>query len=191
LLQFQKGYRKKWYTIRWIKLGDESTKFFHAATTERYRINTITSLETEEGVTVTGHQGKAAMLWEEYKNRLGCTQDTHMHFNLQEHDLEQPDPPFSKEEIDDIIRKMPPDKAPRHDGFSGVFLKKCWHIIKDDIYSLCFDFFNGTIDLQPINSYFITLVPMINNPSSVNDFRPISLINCVVKIITQLLGNRL
>jgi hypothetical protein len=98
---------------------------------------------------------------------------------------------FSKEEIDDIIRKMPPDKAPRHDGFSGVFLKKCWHIIKDDIYSLCFDFFNGTIDLQPINSYFITLVPMINNPSSVNDFRPISLINCVVKIITQLLGNRL
>jgi retron-type reverse transcriptase len=35
------------------------------------------------------------------------------------------------------------------------------------------------------------LVPKVNNPTKVNDFRPISLINCIVKIITKLLGNRL
>ena len=44
LLKHQKDYWKKRYTIRWTKFGDESTKFFHAAATERYRINTITSL---------------------------------------------------------------------------------------------------------------------------------------------------
>jgi len=43
-LKHQKDYWKKRYTIRWTKFGDESTKFFHAAATERYRINTITSL---------------------------------------------------------------------------------------------------------------------------------------------------
>jgi hypothetical protein len=70
-------------------------------------------------------------------------------------------------------------------------LKKAWHIIKEDIYQLCFDFFNGVVDTHAINSSFITLVPKVNSPTWVNDFRPISFINCVVKIITKLLGERL
>jgi hypothetical protein len=69
--------------VRWTKLGDESTKFFHAASTERYRLNTITSLDTEDGRTVTEHLEKAALLWDEYRNRLGTSTHTLMHFNLQ------------------------------------------------------------------------------------------------------------
>lgn len=42
LLKYQNEYWRKRYTMRWVKLGDEDTKFFHAAATERYRINTIT-----------------------------------------------------------------------------------------------------------------------------------------------------
>jgi hypothetical protein len=48
MLQYQKEYWKKRYTVRWTKLGDERTKFFHAAATECYRLNTITSLNTED-----------------------------------------------------------------------------------------------------------------------------------------------
>jgi hypothetical protein len=32
--------------------------------------------------------------------------------------------PFSKEEIDRIVRIMPLDKAPGPDGFNGLFLNK-------------------------------------------------------------------
>jgi hypothetical protein len=46
-------------------------------------------------------------------------------------------------------------------------------------------------NIQAINSSFITLVPKVNSLTRVNDFRPISLINYVVKIITKLLGERL
>jgi hypothetical protein len=53
------------------------------------------------------------------------------------------------------------------------------------------DFFNGIVNLQAINTSFITLVPKISSPSTVNDFRPISLINCIVKVITKVLGDRL
>jgi retron-type reverse transcriptase len=53
------------------------------------------------------------------------------------------------------------------------------------------DFFNNVGNIQCINTAYITLVPKVNNPTSVNDYRPISLINCIVKIITKLLGNRL
>jgi retron-type reverse transcriptase len=37
----------------------------------------------------------------------------------------------------------------------------------------------------------ITLIPKIKSPSSANDFRPISLLNSVIKILTKLLANRL
>jgi hypothetical protein len=82
LLKHQKDKWKKRYIIRWTKFGDESTKFFHVATTERYRINTITSLETEDGRYVCDHSEKAALLLEEYKQRMGCTTSPDMLYNL-------------------------------------------------------------------------------------------------------------
>jgi hypothetical protein len=67
ILQNQKTYWKQRYTVRWTKLGDECTKNFHTTATERYRINTITSLDMEDGFVVTSHPEKAALLWEEFK----------------------------------------------------------------------------------------------------------------------------
>jgi hypothetical protein len=126
-LLHQKEYWKQRYIVRWTKLGDESTKFFHATATERFRINTITSLDTEDGMTVTGNLEKATLLWEEYMNRLGTSSHTHMHFNLQDliqsHDLQGIATPFTKKDIDDTIKNMPSDKALGPDGLNGKFLK--------------------------------------------------------------------
>ena len=39
--------------------------------------------------------------------------------------------------------------------------------------------------------HFIILVPKIHNPQQPTDFRPISLLNCTIKVIKKLLANRL
>ena len=62
------------------------------------------------------------------------------------------------------------------------------HIIKEDIYNLCKEFFEGNLNLKAINNSFITLIPKCNNPSSVNDFRPISLLNSVLKLLTKIMS---
>ena len=116
--------------MRWTKLGDEGTKFFHAAATERYRLNTITSLETDDGRTVTNHNEKATLLLEEYKKRMGCSSNPTMLYNLSEliqpsDDLEHLSRPFSTLDIDKVIKQMPVDKAPGPDGFNGLFPKRC------------------------------------------------------------------
>ena len=72
-----------------------------------------------------------------------------------------------------------------------MFFKKCWCIIKEDSCQLCNDFFSRVVDLQAINSSFITLIPKNNNPISPNDFRPISLVNSILKLITKLMADRL
>ena len=105
--------------------------------------------------------------------------------------LEELSVPFMKEEIDNVIKIILADRAPGPDGFNGLFLKVCWDIIKEDFYSLCDDFWKGAINLQCSNTSLITLIPKKLTPESVNDYRPISLLNCVLKVITKILSERL
>jgi hypothetical protein len=86
---------------------------------------------------------------------------------------------------------MPANKAPGPDGFNGAFYKSCWEIIKHDIYQLCDKFFSGQVQLTALNSSFITLIPKVSNPTTIGDYRPISLSNSALKIITKLMGNSL
>src|SRR6185312_2760743 len=114
--------------------------------------------------------------------RMGVTSQPQMKFNLQDLinidvDLSSLVQPFLREEIDSLIRKIPLDKAPGPDGFNGLFVKRCWQIIKEDFYKLCDDFFKPEVNLDSINNSFITLVAKITNPETVNDYRPISLLN--------------
>jgi hypothetical protein len=48
LLKFENEYWRQMYTVRWVQFGDEPTKFFHVATTERYRRNMITSMKRRQ-----------------------------------------------------------------------------------------------------------------------------------------------
>jgi hypothetical protein len=99
--------------------------------------------------------------------------------------------PFSSTKIDNIVRNLSADKAPGPDGFNGNFLKSCWHLVKSDFYDLCKDFFDNSLNLEGLNSSYISLIPQVNNPVRVNDFRPISLLNIVIKMISKLHANRL
>jgi hypothetical protein len=93
--------------------------------------------------------------------------------------------------MDEVIKEMSVDRAPGPDGFNGLFLKKCWHIVKDDFYKLAADFHEEPIQLGNINGSYITLVPKKQVPVRVNDFCPISLTNVCVKFLTKLAANHL
>jgi len=49
---------------------------------------------------------------------------------------------------------------------------------------------NGKLS-RDINSTFIALIPKIDNPKKLNDFRPISLVGSIYKILAKVLTNRL
>lgn len=66
-----------------------------------------------------------------------------------------------------------------------------WEIVKGEIMHLCEDFFAGKVNLERINWACIALIPKVFSPASPRDFRPISLINSSLKIISKILASRL
>nr|XP_045089732.1 uncharacterized protein LOC123497389 [Aegilops tauschii subsp. strangulata] len=163
LLSYQQQYWKKRCTIRWVKFGDENSKFFQAMASERMRINNIASLTNDNGTIVEDHAGKEALIFNTFRQRLGSASHHEMKFDLDRiikkvDGLEELTVPFTTDEIDNVIKLMPADRALGPDGFNGAFLKSCWHIIKHDFYKLCFQFFDGSLNLECINDGFITLI---------------------------------
>ena len=58
-----------------------------------------------------------------------------------------------------VVKNLPADKSPGPDGFNNEFNKSCWDIIKTDVFELIMAFHAGNVNLDSINSSFITLVP--------------------------------
>jgi hemerythrin-like domain-containing protein len=196
LLEQQKTYWRQRGSIKWVKLGDATTKFFHANATVRMRGNLIRQIENGDGTYLSTHSDKEELLWEEYKERLGTTEFIKFGVDPSEilqrrDDLEFLEQPFTTAEIQETIKQLPTDKSPGPDGFTNEFLKASWGVIKEDIFRLCSSFFENNVCLRSINTSFITLIPKVDSPRAVNDFRPISLLNSPLKLITKMMANRL
>ena len=100
--------------------------------------------------------------------------------------------PFSEVEIKAAFEDMPADKAPGPDGFTVNFLRACWIIIKDDLMKVIDAFSELTINnFHVINSACIALLPKKEGADSISDFRPISLIHIVPKILAKAMALRL
>jgi len=115
------------------------------------------------GNLVCGHDQKASILWNDFKERMGVSGNPIMLFNLEvlmhrTEDLSSLVLPVTEIEVSNIVASLPVDKAPDADGFNGLFLKKCWPIIKMDVFQLCREFFISLSSLACLNSSFITLV---------------------------------
>lgn len=68
-------------------------------------------------------------------------------------------------------------KAPCLDEFQDVFYHLFWGNIVREMNDLVWDMVNEAGSLSWLNSTHIVLIPMVQNPESVSQFRPISLCN--------------
>ncbi|MCI39552.1 transposon TX1 putative protein, partial [Trifolium medium] len=89
------------------------------------------------------------------------------------------------EEIEDVVKESDGNKIPGPDGFNFAFVKKFWEMLKGEI-RVMFDQFHGNSSLpKSFMSYFVTLIPKVSSPASLSEFRPISLLGCLYKLIAK------
>lgn len=90
------------------------------------------------------------------------------------------------------IRELPGDRASGPDGFSGAFFKATSGIIIHDLF-LAFQQLHGCngAGLHLINGAHTVLLPKKDDPTTMSDYRPISLLHSVIKIFAKILASRL
>ncbi|XP_057419451.1 uncharacterized protein LOC130713677 [Lotus japonicus] len=96
----------------------------------------------------------------------------------------------TSEEIKVAVWDCGGDKSPGPDGFNFKFIQKFWVLMKDDFYRVLNEFWSRGVWPKGSNASFIALIPKVSSPLGLNDFRPISLIGCMYKVVSKILALR-
>ena len=96
-----------------------------------------------------------------------------------------------KEEVIQVLREMEGYKAPGPDGFTMAFFQKCWSVVEKNVMDFFDNFHRHSVFERSLNASFFTLIPKKSNAFNIKDFRPISLVGSVYKLLSKVLANRL
>ncbi|GKV26502.1 hypothetical protein SLEP1_g35790 [Rubroshorea leprosula] len=180
----------------WVKLGDQNTRYFHKIANGRKAHNSISGLWSD---------GQ----WVEDPEMVKDEMVKHFRNMFQEDDWNRPIPsnlefrriskdqkdwlerPFTEEEIDEGLKSCEGNKAPGPDGYNFNLLKFIWSSVREDFIAFFREFHQNSRLVRGLNSSFLTLIPKKLSPRELKDFRPISLIGCMYKLLAKVLANRL
>ena len=179
-----------------LKEGDANTRYFHLRVNHRRRKNFIHCLKHNNGW-VTEHGQKENIVHQHFTKiaKKGPPRNIDINWEILPTpgcDLRDLDEPFSEEEVKAAVFDMPGDKAPGPDGFTSAFFKACSNTVKDDIMMTINHFASlHASHFHWLNFANVALLPKKDGAEDITDFRPISLIHAVAKIIAKLMSNRL
>ncbi|GKV26314.1 hypothetical protein SLEP1_g35645 [Rubroshorea leprosula] len=116
----------------------------------------------------------------------------HLQFNkLSDMDRGMLEAEFTIEEIREVVSSCASDKALGPDGFNFHFIKSIWETIEGDIINFLNEFHQNGRLVCGLNVSYITLVPKKKNPTTLQEYRPITMVGCLYKILAKILSNRL
>ncbi|GJX02527.1 RNA-directed DNA polymerase, eukaryota [Tanacetum coccineum] len=195
--------------VRWAIEEDENSKFFHGIINNK-RSQLAIQLQYINSIDVSELSQKAKVRWaiegdENSKFFHGIINNKISQLAIRRTlvDGDWIVDPSKNEQVEDLERATTYDeiktavwdcgnnKTPGPNGFSFKFFRKFWNLIDKDVVAAISEFFDSGKFPPGCNSSFIALIPMIQDAKVVKDYRPISLIGSMYKIIAKILANRL
>jgi hypothetical protein len=183
---------------QWLTCKDLNTRFFHTSTLIRRRSNSVDYLQKDSGAWVSQRAEIGGTFVSHFMNLFSTSSPI---FDAELLDLFQPTISDeenvalcsipSESEIVQALASLGSTKAPGPDGFTALFYKKYWAIVRFDVLGFVWGFFKDNLLLKDQNHTFIALVPKRSGPHLVHHFRPISLCNIGYKIVSKILASRL
>ena len=104
------------------------------------------------------------LLWKDLKELLG--------FQCSEMDCAKLEKEVTKEEIKEVMFKMPTSKSPGPDGYTSEFCKEAWSVIGEDITIAIQSFFTKGFLPKGLNSTILTLIPKKEEAKMMKDTDP-------------------
>ncbi|CAL1367787.1 unnamed protein product [Linum trigynum] len=181
----------------WIVHGDKNTRFFHQSTLSRRKRNAISCLKDDSGNWISDPDSILLMA-RLFFVELYTKEDKEHHPNLPA-DFPELAPsltdrlgaPPSFEEVRATLMDMKGLKAPGKDGFHAIFFQKCWGVVGREFFLLISSCFSNPSKIRSLNQTLLALIPKVDAPASMSQFRPISLCNVGYKVVAKTIANRL
>jgi len=182
--------------FQWLREGDANSKNFHGMLSSRRRRNAIPFILVN-GVLVEGVDDVRHAVYTHFQSHFqqSFVQRPSMeglHFRTLDYtqgaSLTRP---FSVEEVKVAVWDCENFKCPGPDGVTFGFIKNFRDILKEDVMCFLLEFHRNGRLTKGINSTFIALILKVDSPQRLNDFRPISLVGSLYKILAKVLANRL
>ncbi|GJS85472.1 RNA-directed DNA polymerase, eukaryota [Tanacetum coccineum] len=182
--------------VHWAIEGDENSKFYHGI------INRKRSQLSIKGIMVDGvWVDDPSLVKDEFRSHFATrfqapgASRSRLNFQfpnrLNTEQAAKMEGPISHDEIRNAVWSCGDNKSPGPDGFTFEFFRKFWNVIGPDFCAAVDWFFLHSAFAKGCNSSFIALIPKTPDAKFVGEFRPISLIGSLYKVITKILANRL
>ncbi|CAA0831454.1 Unknown protein, partial [Striga hermonthica] len=192
LLLLQKSQRD------WVLFGDRNSSYYHQLLKHRRRKNKIVVLQDEMGVMIEKHAALQSMAVEFSKNiyfvpQFGqpvvCISGSFPPLEVSHSRLIARD--ISESKVLGALKKMAPLKAPGVDGLHALFFQQKWKHVGPSVCAQIFDIWREGRVPSSLNMTLLVLIPKVDNSMSLMQFRPISLLNVVYKLLTKVLAERI
>lgn len=200
LRQKEEDWRLKSRAI-WLQIGDENTKFFQQHANGRRTANSIWELTDQHGF-VARTQSQLHDLGTQYFTNLDRAP---LHVDLPDilhiaqsfnryvepEQEEELNAPVTRGELEGVLKWFKRDKSPGPNGWPIEFFIHFFELMANDLLIMIEDSrVRGQI-YDGFNSTFIALITKSDHPSGFQDYRPISLCNCIYKIISKIIANQI
>src|SRR3954471_3860358 len=93
--------------------------------------------------------------------------------------------PIMAKEVKTALFQMFPTKAPGPDGFPAHFYQRHWDVCGDEVTNIVLRIVKGEESAASLNETILVLIPKVQSPTLLSQFRPISLCNLLYKIASK------
>ncbi|MCH79574.1 putative ribonuclease H protein [Trifolium medium] len=186
------------FRARWLVDSDRNTRYYHLKPITRRRYNKILMLRNVHGQWVEGSVVLKQMANDFYKmlfsaggNIMSWFQTKLTFPRLSQEEIEQIRLEIEDDEVKRAVFSMSPWKALGPDGFLAGFYQKSWQTVGRSVGDFVKQAWSNPLILREVNCNDICLIPKVEHPKYIQQFRPISLCNTLYKIVSKVLTNRI
>ena len=184
--------------INFLKEGDQNTSFFHTKASNRKQRNWIQGLEDEYGLWQEGIHEIEYVATQYFSTLFTSSQPGEMTKLLNAISPTVMDAmnlmltrDFQASEVARALKQMHPNTAPGQDGLPPLFYQKFWALTGTCVTQAALDFLNHGMVPPNYNDTQIVLIPKVQNPRKIIEYKPISICNVAYKIASKAVVNRL
>ena len=187
---------------KWARVGDRCTKEFFEHHMGTRRPITINQMQDGDNLLTSQSDLQEHILKfyeklytrdEEVEDNLNAREDCLRFLQptvTDEHNAELLQP-LTLEEVSEAMKQVPAGKSPGIDSIPAEFYHELWEDIEMDIFNFVSESISQCCISEELNVSKIALLPKSEDRLRIQNFRPISLLNTLYKVVAKVYANRM